>query len=73
MQNTSTKETSTKKMNVNCKCFGILFKSKGHNCLENCTIVPKIELDLDIINVICITNFISVCATSANKMNGNCK
>jgi hypothetical protein len=35
-------------------------------------IVPKTELDLDILTKICIPNFISICATSAKKMNGNC-
>jgi hypothetical protein len=39
-------------------------ESKGHNSVKNGSIVPKTELDL-----ICIPDFISVCATSAKKMN----
>jgi hypothetical protein len=48
-------------------------RSKGHNSVKNCSFIPKTELDLDILIINLNTNFISVCAISEKKMNGNCK
>ena len=36
---------------------GIFSTSKGHNSVENCSIVPNIELDLDIIMINLYTKF----------------
>lgn len=33
------------------KILQFFYKSKGHNSIKNCLIIPKIELDIDIIMV----------------------
>ena len=49
-------------------------KSKGHNSGKNGSIVPKTKLDLDILTKNLYTKFhCNISATSAKKMNGNCK
>ena len=52
---------------------GIFSKSKGHNSVKNGSIVPKILLGLNILTINLYTKFILICASSAKKMNGNCK
>lgn len=45
----------------------------GHDSVENCSIVTKIALDLDIIMINLHNTFISIFVTSEKEMNGNCK
>lgn len=45
----------------------------GHDSVENCSIVSKIALDLDIIMINLHNTFISIFVTSEKEMNGNCK
>lgn len=44
----------------------------GHDSVENCSIVTKIALDLDIIMINLHNTFISIFVTSEKEMNGNC-
>lgn len=45
----------------------------GHDSVENCSIVTKIALDLDIIMINLHNTFISIFVTSEKEINGNCK
>jgi hypothetical protein len=49
-----------------------IFRSPRGITVKNGSIVPKTELGLDILMKNLKVNFISVCASSAKKMNGNC-
>lgn len=62
--------TAAKKINRNWNNWSFS-KSKEHNFVKTCPIVPKTKLDLDF-SMINVPNFSSICITYAKKMNKNC-
>ena len=51
--------------------FSYFSKWKGHNSVKKFSIGPKYELDLDFIKCVCIQNFISICESVLEILNGN--